>query len=81
MPSPPTIAIFTIFDRSFMPIPSQAARQTQAEFGSDDMDNALAGLIDIEHPDAAGRSLRPQRRQQFQSDLVVPALPYAVQMA
>jgi hypothetical protein len=48
---------------------NQAARQAQAEFGSNDMDDALARLIDIEHLDAAGRCLGPQRRQQFLSNL------------
>ena len=32
----------------------QAARQAQAQFGPDHMDDTLPGLVDIEHPDAAG---------------------------
>ena len=47
----------------------QAAGQAQAEFRTDDMDDALAGLVDIEHLDAAGRRFRPQRRQQLLPDL------------
>ena len=47
----------------------QAAGKAEAEFGSDDMDDALPGLVDIEHLDAAGRGLDPQRRQQFLPDL------------
>ena len=47
----------------------QATGQAEAEFGSDDMDDALAGLVDIEHLDAAGRGFDPQRRQQLLPDL------------
>ena len=47
----------------------QAAGKAQAQFGPDDMDDALPGLVDVEQLDAAGRGLDPQRRQQFQPDL------------
>ena len=47
----------------------QAAGKTKAEFGSDDMDDALTRLVDIEHHNAAGRSFDPQSRQQFLPDL------------
>ena len=41
----------------------KAARQAQAEFGPDDMNDPLPRLIDIEHLDAAGGGFDPQRRQ------------------
>ena len=47
----------------------QAAGKAEAKLGSDHMDDALPGLIDIEHPDAGRRGLGPQARQQLQSDL------------
>ena len=37
----------------------QAARQAQAQFGPDDMNDALAGLVDIEQPDAGWPRFRP----------------------
>jgi hypothetical protein len=40
----------------------QATGKAKAKFGSDDMDNALTGLVDIEHRDASGRCLGPQAR-------------------
>jgi len=36
------------------------------------MDDALPGLVDIEHRDAAGRCFGPQTRQQFLPDLAGP---------
>jgi hypothetical protein len=48
---------------------NQGARQAEAEFGSDNMDDALTGLIDIEHRDAIGRRFHSQSRQQFPPDL------------
>jgi hypothetical protein len=33
------------------------------------MDDALAGLIDVEHPDSGGRGFGPQSRQQFLPNL------------
>src|SRR5258705_293586 len=47
----------------------QATGKAEAKFGSDDMDNALPGLVDIEHLDASGRRLGPQAREQFLSYL------------
>src|ERR1700721_3054740 len=47
----------------------QAAGQTEAKLGTDDMDDALTGLVDIEHRDAARRSFGPQPLQQFDSGL------------
>ena len=47
----------------------QAAGKAEAEFGPDDMDDALTGLVDIEHRDAAGRGFDPQGRQQLLPDL------------
>ena len=47
----------------------QAAGKAQAQLRPDDMDDALAGLVDIEQLDAARRGLDPQRRQQFLADL------------
>ena len=47
----------------------QATRKAEAEFGPDDMDDALTGLVDIEHRDPAGRGFDPQGRQQFLPDL------------
>ena len=47
----------------------QGAGQGEALLGSDDMDDALAGLAEIEQPDAGRRGLGPQARQQLQSDL------------
>ena len=44
---------------------NQGARQAQSKFGSDDMDDTLSRLIDIEHLNASGRGLDPERRQQF----------------
>ncbi len=46
-----------------------ATGQAEAEFRPDDMDDALAGLVDIEHLDAAGGGFDPQRRQQLLPDL------------
>ncbi len=37
----------------------QAAGEAEAEFRSDDMDDALTRLVDIEHGDAAGRCFNP----------------------
>ena len=53
----------------------QAAGQAQAQFGPDDMDDALPGLVDIEQLDAARGGLDPQRRQQFQPDLAGAGAP------
>src|SRR5665213_146782 len=47
----------------------QAAGKAQAEFGPDNMDDALPRLVDIEQLNAARRGLDPQRRQQFKPDL------------
>jgi hypothetical protein len=47
----------------------QAAGKAKAQFGPDHMDDALAGLIDVEHFDAGGGGFYPQRRQQFLPDL------------
>ena len=47
----------------------QRARQAQTQFGTDDVHDALARLVDIEHRDAACRGFGAQTRQQFQSDL------------
>jgi len=47
----------------------QATGKAEAKLGSDDMDNALPGLVDIEHLDASGRRLGPQAREQFLSYL------------
>ena len=47
----------------------QAAGKAEAKLGSDHMDDALPGFIDIEHPDAGRRRLGPQARQQLLSDL------------
>ena len=44
---------------------NQGARKAQSKFGSDDMDDTLSRLIDIEHLNASGRGLDPERRQQF----------------
>src|ERR1700738_1312394 len=41
----------------------QAAGKAEAKFGPDDVDDALTGLVDIEHRNSAGRSFHPQRRQ------------------
>src|SRR5882724_3160092 len=48
---------------------NQATGKAQAQFGSDDVDDALAGLIDIEHLDADSGSFGPQACQQFLPDL------------
>src|ERR1700688_532389 len=47
----------------------QATRKAEAEFGPDDMDDALTGFVDIEHRNPAGRGFDPQRRQQLLPDL------------
>ena len=47
----------------------QAAGKAEAKLGSDHMDDALPGLIDIKHPDAGRRRLGPQAGQQLLSDL------------
>ncbi len=52
-----------------IPAHDQAAGQAQAKLGPDDMNDALAGLVDVEHLDAAGRGFGSQRGQQLQSDL------------
>ena len=47
----------------------QAAGQAEAELGTDDMDDALPGLVEVEQLDVAGRCLGPQRRQQLPAGL------------
>src|SRR5437764_5580734 len=47
----------------------QATGKAEAKLGSDHMDDALPGFIDIEHPDAGRRRLGPQPRQKLLSDL------------
>ena len=47
----------------------QATRQAQTQLRADDVNDALPGLVDIEHLDLAGRGFGPQRRQQFLPDL------------
>ena len=47
----------------------QATGKAEAKLGSDHMDDALPGFIDIEHPDAGRRRLGPQPRQKHLSDL------------
>ena len=47
----------------------QAPGKAKAKFGSDDVDDALTGLVDVEHPDAASGGFGPQAGQQFLSDL------------
>src|ERR1700730_1596733 len=51
--------------RAGMAVPAndQAAGKAEAKFGPDDVDDALTGLVDIEHRNSAGRSFHPQRRQ------------------
>src|SRR5450631_4284976 len=49
-----------------------ASWQAQSEFGPDDMYDALAGLIDIEQANAAGRGFQSERRQQLLPDLAGP---------
>src|SRR3954447_17273639 len=47
----------------------QAAGKAQAQFRSDDVDDALAGLIDIEHLDTNSGCFGPQACQQLLPDL------------
>src|SRR3981081_1933339 len=47
----------------------QATGKAQAKFGADDMDDALTGLVDVEHLDAVGGGVDPQSLQQFLPDL------------
>ncbi len=42
--------------------------EAQAQFGPDNMDDTLSGLVDIEQLDAAGRGFHPKGGEQFQSD-------------
>ncbi len=46
-----------------IPANDQATGKAQAKLGPHDVNDALAGLVDIEHLDAAGRGLDPQRSQ------------------
>src|SRR4029078_9919521 len=48
---------------------NEAARQAQSQFGPDDMDDALAGLVEVEQPDAGSGGFAPQSRQQFLPNL------------
>ena len=47
----------------------QTTGKAEAKLGSDDMDDTLTGLVDVEHLDADGRCFGPQTRQQFLPDL------------
>jgi hypothetical protein len=47
----------------------QAAGKTQAQLRPDNVDDTLSRLIDVEHPDAGGRSFDPERGQQLLPDL------------
>jgi hypothetical protein len=38
---------------------NQATRQTEAQLWADDMDDALAGLVDVEQPNAGGGGFDP----------------------
>ena len=47
----------------------QTTGKAEAKLGSDDMDDTLTGLVDVEHLDADCRCFGPQTRQQFLPDL------------
>src|SRR5258705_10383662 len=47
----------------------QAAGKAEAKLGSNHMDDALPGLIDVEHPDAVRRCLVSQPGQKLLPDL------------
>src|ERR1700751_238716 len=53
----------------------QATGKAQAKFRSDDMNDALPGLIDVEELDAAGRRFLPECREQLLADLDGPGPP------
>ena len=53
----------------------QAPRETKAEFRSDDMDDALTRLVDIEHLDIGSGCFNSQPRQQFPSYLAGAGTP------
>src|SRR6476469_6222201 len=48
---------------------NQAAGKAEAEFGPDDMDDALTGLVDIEHRDAGCGRFNSQCGEEFLPDL------------
>jgi hypothetical protein len=48
---------------------NDATRQAERQFGPDDVNDTLPGLIDVEQPYAAGCSLDPQGGEQFLRDL------------
>src|SRR5690242_12229683 len=55
-----------------VPANNQTPRQTQAQFGPDDVDDALSDLTDVEHPDATCGRLGSQGGQEFLPDLDRP---------
>src|ERR1700687_1689004 len=54
---------------------NQAPGKAEAELRPDDVDDALTGLVDIEHFDANGGCLAPQARQQLLPDLARAGSP------